>query len=119
MSYYRKRPVTIEAIQWTGQNWEELQAFTGYQVQRHEFTQAPEITNVYDVLHDTWVTFYLGDWIVKGVGGEFYPCNIDIFEKTYEPDHFMDQLAAAMLKPIVVNDATPLLFMGHKWEEPK
>lgn len=26
-----------------------------------------------------------GDWIIKGVNGEFYPCKSDIFEKTYEP----------------------------------
>jgi hypothetical protein len=27
----------------------------------------------------------IGDWIIKGVNGEFYPCKPDIFEKTYEP----------------------------------
>ncbi|WP_204664866.1 hypothetical protein [Dyadobacter sandarakinus] len=27
----------------------------------------------------------LGDWIIRGVNGEFYPCKPDIFEKTYEP----------------------------------
>ena len=30
-----------------------------------------------------WVN--LGDWIIKGVQGEFYPCKPDIFEATYEP----------------------------------
>lgn len=120
MSYYRKRPVTIEAIQWNGQNWDELQAFTNNGVRRYEFTAGPpEVTSVYDVLHDTFVTFYVGDWIIKGVKGEFYPCNGTVFLETYEPDHFMDQLYAAMLKPLFMGDATPLLFMGHNWEEPK
>jgi hypothetical protein len=30
------------------------------------------------------VTAQIGDWIIKGVNGEFYPCKPDIFEKTYE-----------------------------------
>ncbi|MFD3517719.1 hypothetical protein [Streptomyces sp. NPDC058657] len=40
---------------------------------------------VYDRLHDTWVRFEYGDWIIRGVQGEFYPCKPDVFEATYEP----------------------------------
>jgi len=39
---------------------------------------------VYDELHRTWVKFDVGDWIIKGIKGEFYPCKPDIFEQTYE-----------------------------------
>ena len=31
-----------------------------------------------------WMTAIVGDWIIKGVKGEFYPCKSDIFERTYE-----------------------------------
>ncbi|MFJ9979685.1 penta-EF hand family protein [Streptomyces cyaneofuscatus] len=40
---------------------------------------------VYDRLHDTWVSFEYGDWIIRGVQGEFYPCKPDVFDATYEP----------------------------------
>ncbi|KPI24604.1 hypothetical protein OV320_7809 [Actinobacteria bacterium OV320] len=39
---------------------------------------------VYDRLHDTWVKFEYGDYIICGVQGEFYPCKRDVFESTYE-----------------------------------
>ncbi|AMS02209.1 hypothetical protein FDI84_gp56 [Mycobacterium phage Pipsqueaks] len=39
---------------------------------------------VYDDLNDTWVSVATGDWIIRGVQGEFYPCKPDIFAETYE-----------------------------------
>jgi hypothetical protein len=41
---------------------------------------------VYDKLHSTWVFVYTGDWIIKGIRGEFYPCRPDVFAESYEPD---------------------------------
>ncbi|MBU8834161.1 hypothetical protein [Mycolicibacterium goodii] len=40
---------------------------------------------VFDELHDTWVNVRTGDWIIRGVKGEFYPCHPDTFAETYEP----------------------------------
>ena len=40
---------------------------------------------VYDTLHGTWVNVSTGDWIIRGVEGEFYPCRPDVFAETYEP----------------------------------
>ena len=39
---------------------------------------------VYDDLHGTWVNASTGDWIIKGVQGELYPCKPDVFEQTYD-----------------------------------
>lgn len=46
----------------------------------------PEVRQlaVWDKLHNVWVPFYDGDWIIKGVQGEFYPCNEEVFAQTYE-----------------------------------
>jgi hypothetical protein len=40
---------------------------------------------VYDELHSTWVGMYTGQWIIKGVKGEFYPINEEVLAETYEP----------------------------------
>jgi hypothetical protein len=87
---YRKKPVVVEAVRWMGDNEDELLDFTGYRVFN---TIAPEdregdverTAEVWDDLHNTWVAVYTGQWVIKGVKGEFYPCADDVFEATYEP----------------------------------
>ncbi len=45
----------------------------------------PEATaSVFDELHFTWVLVYDGDWIIRGIKGEFYPCRPDVFAATYD-----------------------------------
>ncbi|GAA0704793.1 hypothetical protein GCM10010193_69740 [Kitasatospora atroaurantiaca] len=87
---FRKRPVVIDAIQWTGGNLAEVIAFTGPAVfdviEPTDRIEDPEQTaQVYDELHSTWVGVYTGHWIIKGIRGEFYPCAEDVFAVTYEP----------------------------------
>ncbi len=76
---YRKKPVIIEAVQWNGNNVDEVMSFiknvAAYNV---EFGTLDIST-----LEGT-MTASMGDWIIKGVKGEFYPCKPDIFETTYE-----------------------------------
>jgi len=36
------------------------------------------------VAHDSWLPLASGDWVIRGVKGEFYPCKSDIFQETYE-----------------------------------
>lgn len=77
---FRKKPVEIEAVQFTGHNDHEVWRFVG------EYGYDP------DDDRPTWVirtleglmTAEVGDWIIKGVKGEFYPCKPDIFEATYD-----------------------------------
>ena len=85
---YRKIPVVIEAIRWTGENVKEVKEFAGSKAMIHyQYTDiTPDMPNVVLVL-DTLegeMTASKGDYIIKGVDNEFYACKPWIFEKTYE-----------------------------------
>ena len=74
---YRKKPVTIEAIQWNGKNLSEIDNFMGRIVENKE-----TILVIHTLEGDMEAS--VGDYIIKGVNGEFYPCKPNIFAKTYE-----------------------------------
>lgn len=89
---YRKKPVVIEAVQFTeaiaaqvlidGQPGPfGLSAGGNYHPERREIHSA---SISIPTLEGT-MRVDLGDWIIKGVKGELYPCKPDIFEQTYEP----------------------------------
>lgn len=73
---YRKKPVVIEAVQWNGCNLKELQNFVGSALTYDKKL----IIHTLEGNHEAKV----GDYIIKGVQGEFYPCKPEIFVKTYE-----------------------------------
>lgn len=80
---YRKKPVIIEAIQWNGINLEEIKWFMKEQfkdVSVSEISFGLQIPTL-----EGTMTVSLGDFIIRGVKGEYYPCKPDIFQKTYEP----------------------------------
>lgn len=83
---YRKKPVVIEALQFVDKvdRVAELSEFMDNQelVVNYENPNNPvmKIETLEGVM-----TASEGDYIIKGVNGEFYPCKPDIFEKTYEP----------------------------------
>lgn len=87
MTKYRKKPVVIEAIQFNGINFKEIEEFTLGNGKRHITyegnvpieTNYIEITTLEGIMNAS-----KNDWIIKGVNGEFYPCKPDIFEQTYE-----------------------------------
>lgn len=87
---YRKKPVEIEAIQWDGLNSSEIREFAGAHIDMEIYDggwQAGVIPPGAKVTIHTLegdMTASKGDYIIKGVNGEFYPCKPDIFEKTYE-----------------------------------
>lgn len=77
-----KKPVEVQAVQWTGQNVNEILDFCG----------GNACVTGNDVVHDYTLTIFTlegnheaktGDWIICGLAGEFYPCKPDIFEQTY------------------------------------
>jgi hypothetical protein len=83
MAQYRKKPIVIEAIQFTDKTKDQVfyQFVTCSKSASFDAEGNPTL--------DIWtlegrVTASLGDWIIKGVKGEFYPCRNDIFEATYE-----------------------------------
>jgi hypothetical protein len=81
MRRFKKKPIVIEAVQFTGHsvsNFEEIEAFVGGDLGKDE-KGGMVIATLEGALHIS-----SGDWIIKGVRGEFYPCKPDIFVATYE-----------------------------------
>ena len=82
---YRKKPVVIEAIQFTRHTWEDIKVFTNdnatnYRCEKMIGGKAYcDIQTLEGVIKATE-----RDYIIKGVQGEFYPCKSEIFEQTYE-----------------------------------
>lgn len=75
---YRKKPVVVEAVQWNGNNHKEVIDFAENKIW-------------FDALGNIWIATLegdmvakKGDYIIKGVQGEYYPCKPDIFAETYE-----------------------------------
>lgn len=81
MAKFRKKPVVIEAMQYTGENATEIQRFIGAAETDESFLR-PTILKI-KTLEGTMQADE-GDWIIRGVKGEFYPCKPDIFSATYE-----------------------------------
>lgn len=79
MKKYKKKPVVIEAIQWNGSNAFEIwNDFEDIPIRLKE-----EGTLLISTLEGDHIAS-IGDYIIKGIKGEFYPCKPDIFEETYE-----------------------------------
>ena len=83
---YRKKPVVIEAVHWNGNNHKEVIDFAENKIW-------------FDGLGNIWMTTLegdmmakKGDYIIKGVKGEFYPCKPDIFAETYEEVEYLNIL---------------------------
>ncbi len=86
MPYFKKKPVIIEAFQWTGDADQEhdpvwiVEAITNGDVQFNPETLVLEINTLEGVMSAS-----PNDWIIKGIKGEIYPCKPDIFQDSYEP----------------------------------
>ena len=79
----RKKPVTVDAIEFTGWNWAECQQFMS-----DELLMFPQEVRYQEVLYiDTLegkMEASVGDYIIRGVSNEYYPCKPDIFHMTYD-----------------------------------
>jgi len=76
---YRKKPVVIDAVQWVGSNFVEIDEFITVPHETY-----PSVGEVKIPTLEGLMLASTGDYIIKGVQGEFYPCKPDIFEKTYD-----------------------------------
>lgn len=86
---YRKKPVEIEAIIWDGKNFDEISHFTGawygHKIAHEDAEEQAIKTGLLSIQTlEGVMTANKGDYIIKGVKGEFYPCKPDIFELTYD-----------------------------------
>ena len=94
MPSFRKKPIVIEAVQWTGDNLREVIAFTdgppetrsshaGMMWERYEDLVARDDLKIYTL--EGPLVARKGDWIIKGTRGEHWPVKPEIFADTYEP----------------------------------
>lgn len=83
MATYQKKPVIVTAIQWTGKNKKEISDFLTEDM-KSEDTFEFNNDGLFIKKSEGKLYASIGDYIIKGVNGEFYPCKPDIFEKTYE-----------------------------------
>lgn len=81
MEKYRKKPVVIDALQFTGGKDSANQVLDFCP----NSTWHMHIDSISIGTLEGFMSANPGDWIIKGVKGEFYPCKPDIFEQTYEP----------------------------------
>jgi hypothetical protein len=83
---FRKKPVEIDAVQFTGtgESCTEITMFLGgYTTNNHEWKTYTN-DGGYILTLEGRMEFSKDDWIIKGIKGEFYPCKPDIFAATYE-----------------------------------
>lgn len=94
MPIFRKKPVAIQAIQLNWRNWSDICNFLGGIVGPHNpgrygkasdtcGEEGPYLNLTIPTLEGDHLACH-GDWIIKGVQGEFYPCKPDVFAATYE-----------------------------------
>lgn len=77
---FRKKPLMIEAIQWNGANGTEIAEWAGNNISFPSPNGNMPVHTLEGTLYAS-----VGDWIIKGIKEEFYPCKPDIFEQIYEP----------------------------------
>ena len=85
---YRKRPVVVEVEWWNGTIEEGeriIEWMGGYSVGDPCWAGQPPYIGILTL--EGWMKATVGDFIIKGVKGEFYPCKPNIFAQTYEPAH--------------------------------
>jgi hypothetical protein len=78
MPFFKKKPVVIEARQYT-RNGLEAESIAAWSCG----TQTDNGLVIHTLEGDHLASY--GDWIIRGVHGEMYPCKPVIFEETYEP----------------------------------
>ena len=85
MPQFRKKPVVIEAVQWLNRKiiCPPGPAWFVEAEERNEIQLAGDV--LYIKTLEGEMRADIGDWIIRGVRGELYPCKPDIFEATYEP----------------------------------
>lgn len=82
MSKYKKKPVVIEAQQLTEENLESLEIWCGGSIKGFKLPRWERVIDIGTLEGEMRAN--IGDYIIKGIKGEFYPCKPDIFSETYE-----------------------------------
>lgn len=83
---YRKKPVKVGALQFLEETYDELDAWLADELGRGKFMflVSPNRMSLHIETLEGTMLVEPGDWIIRGVQGEFYPCKPDIFKAMYE-----------------------------------
>jgi len=88
MAYYKKKPVNIQAVQWKGGELSETPKWISEALYKNISRDNGAIMRMRDVIYIRTLEGVMiasdGDYIIKGVQGELYPCKPDIFKLTYD-----------------------------------
>lgn len=95
---YISVPTEIEAVQFTENNRNELWKFVDYNenildtylidtigLNPEDWADRKIYIQVFDDLHDSVIRVYLGQWLIRGTKGEYYPCDDEVFKEKYRP----------------------------------
>lgn len=77
---YRSKPTIKEAIQWTGDNFHHIAEFCGL----NKINITADMQTIVIPTLEGSMGASIGDYIIRGIKGEFYPCKPDVFNLTYE-----------------------------------
>jgi hypothetical protein len=91
MPRYRKRPLVVDAIQWSGGATVPLDAFCPGEWARAEARGVRwlgpddgERIVLWNMLEHCWICCPKGHWLIRGIVGEIHPCDPGVFARTYE-----------------------------------
>jgi hypothetical protein len=101
VNWYRKLPIAIQALRLTSSNLEQAEEWCKGSIKGTKLPREKRSIDIQTLEGE--MRAEQGDWIIKGVKGEFYPCKPDIFEATYEP------CAAPRGAGEISNDSTGLM----------
>ena len=76
---YQKLPITVDALQWTGRNYDEADEFC------EDVSYIHSVDRLYIRTLEGVMEALPNDWLIRGIAGEVYPCKHRIFIATYEP----------------------------------
>ncbi len=77
---FRRKPLILEVVQFDGTNHDEVRAFCGSD-------KVSVVADTFEILTlEGVMRGRVGDYIVRGIAGEFHAVQKEIFEKTYEPE---------------------------------
>ena len=81
MAHYRKRPIQVDAVQWTGSNLDEIRDLTegSHQVSKDSASSFLFVNTLEGAMRCA-----IGDWLIRDDHGNFYPCWDKGFQATYE-----------------------------------
>jgi len=82
MKQYRTKLFVVNAVRWTGNNIQELFTFAGPRILGNEETGIL----IDNSLENIAIPCPIGHWVIRGLKGEFYPCDNEVFQAKYEED---------------------------------